>query len=284
LDPPRRPDRPQPSLAASVTIILILVGFGSAGWWLHLRPERELDPESIQRIPLDLAGWQGRDVPLDEGVERMLRADAHVQRSYRNDRGELVWLYVGYYGTERGGRPEHTPWVCYPSAGWLILASGERPLSVERGDRDGARMVELVVERQRERRLVHFWYRTTRSEAIASERTLTVDHVLGRFSPSGRADGALVRLSTPIAEGGIERARDRLARFADPLVGALEAHWPTTVAGEDGRHARSGGEARVARGEVGHDARASGPEPGPATERDGDRGGERQAVADRSTR
>lgn len=226
MDAPRSPARSQPSLVAHITIIVILVAFGSVGWWLHLRPERELEPESIQRISMQLASWRGEDVPLDEGVERMLRADAHVQRSYRNARGELVWLYVGYYGTERGGRPEHTPWVCYPSAGWLILASEERALPSLAREDESARVVELVVERHRERRLVQFWYRTTRSPAIASERSLTLDHVLGRLSPSGRADGALVRLSTPIGEGGIERARDRLARFADPLAAELEARWP----------------------------------------------------------
>ena len=44
----------------------------------------------------------GRRISISEGIEAMLRADAQVQRRYRNASGEIIWLYVGYYGTKRG--------------------------------------------------------------------------------------------------------------------------------------------------------------------------------------
>ena len=34
-----------------------------------------------------------------------------------------IWVYIGYYGTERGGRPEHVPRGCFTGAGWDIASA-----------------------------------------------------------------------------------------------------------------------------------------------------------------
>jgi len=227
LDEPRsNGEEPAPvSILASLSVIAILVVIGGLGWWLSLRTPLELDPKRIETFPVELSAWRGVDIPISESVERMLRADSQIQRNYTNEKGELVWLYIGYYGTERGGRPEHTPWVCYPSAGWEIESAKALRLDASDGLGD-AKMNELVVGQAGHKRLVHFWYATHRSTGVASESALTLDHLVGRFSLSGRADGALVRLSTPIGESGIEEARQRLDDFAEDLVPVLRSVWP----------------------------------------------------------
>lgn len=214
-------------LGARIMFVAMLLLFGGAGWWLHLRPNLESDPTTVEAIPIEMQDWSGRDIPLSAGVEIMLRADSQLQRMYENPDGEIVWVYVGYYGTKRGGRPEHTPWVCYPSAGWEIERKSELALSIPLEPEEDARINEILVERDGERRLVHFWYATHRSTAIASEFGLTLDHVAGRVSADGRADGALVRISTPVGGRGLESARKRLEAFAIPLVPEIERHWPS---------------------------------------------------------
>jgi len=218
------------SQSAGIALLLILAVAGCAIGWLNFRPAIEIDPGSIHEIPLTLDQWQGQEIPLSEGVEAMLRADSQIQRVYTtttstSDEG-LVWLYVGYYGTERGGRPEHTPWACYPSAGWVILSAIETCPGGHSSEASPDRLNELVVELHGKRRLVHFWYQTYRTKRIATEMGLTIDHVLGRLSTSGRADGALVRLSTPIDRRGLESARDRLRNFAAALEPQLRENWP----------------------------------------------------------
>jgi EpsI family protein len=206
-----------------------LLGTAALAWTFQLRPALEVDASALERLPTELAGWSGRDIPVESTVERMLRADFNLQRAYRREPGQVIWLYLGYYGTERGGRPEHAPQVCYPSAGWTILE--ERPAVV--ADRGGdLRVNELVVENQGERRLVYFWYHSHRRSGLRGDFELALDRLQGRLL-TGRADGALVRLSTPLDAGGKTAARTRLAGFASQLDPLLTQHWPTEEARGD---------------------------------------------------
>lgn len=198
-----------------------LVCFGILAWSLHARSELEVDPAPLDALPRALDRWQGSDIPLAGTVEAMLRADHNLQRAYRHPLGDLVWLYVGYYGTQRGGRPEHTPWECYPSAGWEIVEQGKLDLDAA----NDLRANELVVEREGEKRLVHFWYQSHRRTGLLGGADQAIDRLLGRLS-DGRADGALVRISTPLEPGRRDEARMRLASFATLLDPEMRAHWP----------------------------------------------------------
>lgn len=205
-------------------LVLALLAVGALSWWFQLRPALRVDASPLAALPRALGDWNGVDVPLESAVESMLRADFNVQRAYRHPLGDLVWLYVGYYGTERGGRPEHTPRVCYESHGWRIL--GEEVVAIETPDAR-LRANEYVVESAGERQLVHFWFRSHRSSGMLGGWDQTADRLLGRLL-AGRADGSLVRLSTPLRPGeDLVTARSRLLQFAGRLEPALALHWPT---------------------------------------------------------
>jgi len=207
----------------AVAGLLLAMGIvGAAAWWLQLRPPLHADYTPLSTLPMTLGSWSGESVPLDTGVERMLDADFNLQRAYQSpERDQLIWLYVGYYGTRRGGRPEHLPSACYPSAGWTIEHS--RTLVIDPG-RD-FRANEYVVSRLGRRRLVHFWYRSSRRTGMVGELNLRLDHLVGRLR-GGRADGALVRLSTPLVPAREAEARARLVAFALELDPLLAECWP----------------------------------------------------------
>lgn len=202
-------------------LCLLLVGVGALAWWLQLQPPLQVDASELAALPHRIGPWQARDVPLEATVEAELRADANVQRVYRHPTGETVWLYVGYYGTARGGRPEHTPRGCYTGAGYGI----ESTRSLEAAPDGELRVNEYVVERDGERQLVHFWYRSHRQTGLLGGLDQNLDRLLGRLL-DGRADGALVRLSTPLREGEEVQARSRLLAFAERLDPMLAARWP----------------------------------------------------------
>ena len=226
----------QPSVArtsertSTAFVAVLLVAVGALAWWVELRAPLRADASALGAIPIRLDGWEGSDLPLEDGAEAMLRADHNLLRAYTDRSGHLVWAYVGYYGTTRGGRPEHTPAACYEAHGWSIL--DRRVLTVP-GAPD-LRLTEYRVEQGSTLQLVQFWFRSFRSTGMLDGWDQTLDHLAGRFE-SGRADGALVRVSARLGEEGVEATRARLLAFAAMLDGQLAVHWPTEIPVADAR-------------------------------------------------
>jgi len=207
---------------AVVALVLLMAMVGAAAWWLQLRPRLHPDYTPLATLPTTIASWSGAASQLETKVEEMLNADFNLQRTYRRPgEPDVIWFYLGYYGTARGGRPEHLPGECYPSAGWKI----EQKRTIVIGPDPRWRANELLVSQRGERRLVHFWYRSSHRTGMLDVLSLSVDHLRGRLG-DGRADGALVRLSTPIGADGEAAARARLVAFAGSLDPLLDAHWP----------------------------------------------------------
>lgn len=217
-------DRVPPSRLdiGEILLLVLLVFVGAVSWWLLLRPSLQVDATPLAALPLEIAGWHGVDIPLEDDVTAMLRADLNVQRTYSGAGGDIVFLYIGYYGTDRGGRPEHTPEVCYPSAGWEIVRSDD--LVIDPGLGLGAN--EMLIERKGERRLVQFWYRSLYRTGIHDPIGALTDKILNRLL-NGRADGALVRVSMPLRPNAdLFIVRSQLRTFATSLEPLLAEHWP----------------------------------------------------------
>src|SRR5690606_24078327 len=97
-------------IGAMIALMLLV---GLAGWRLSARSELEVDVSPLAALPERIGPWQSVDVPMEPAVETELRADFNLQRAYVSPTRIPLMLYVGYYGTRRGGRPEHTPQGCY---------------------------------------------------------------------------------------------------------------------------------------------------------------------------
>jgi EpsI family protein len=210
----------------SLALGALLVAVGAFAWWLELRPSLAADTEPLRTLPRQIGPWRSVDVPLESEVEAALDADFNLQRAYSTGTGDVIWLYVGYYGTERGGRPQHTPRGCYTGAGWGIRAV--RALDAAPGG--ALRVNEYWIERDGEQRLVHYWYRSHRRTGMLGGLDQNLDRLLGRLL-DGRADGALVRVSAPLYHGGEVETRGKLLAFAaaiDPLLGE---RWPRETPG-----------------------------------------------------
>lgn len=199
-----------------------ILAVGGLAWWLQTRPGLVVDASPLASLPRTVGSWRSVELPLESAVESILRADFNVQRAYfAAPEADPVWVYIGYYGTERGGRPEHVPRGCYTGAGWDIASA--RVIGAEGGTE--RRMNEYRVERAGERQLVHFWYRSARRTGMIGGIDQRLDQILGRIQ-TGRADGALIRVSTALGAGGEPEARARLLAFGGELDRELAGYWP----------------------------------------------------------
>jgi hypothetical protein len=125
-----------PVIIAAITasFLMLILGLGYRVLAARLSAHGDASPISfaiMEKLPLQISDWTGKDVPLDEYVVRIADTDAHINRTYTRNNGlEFVSLYVAAGVKARDLMP-HRPEVCYTGAGWTLIdkRSLELPLS-----------------------------------------------------------------------------------------------------------------------------------------------------------
>jgi hypothetical protein len=94
--------------------------------------ETQVDPNALQALPFQIAGWMGRDVPLSDSLADATGCDAYVNRRYtRDDALQSASMFVAC-GTNVAEIMSHRPLGCYRGAGWKLI--DERAVSLRLPD------------------------------------------------------------------------------------------------------------------------------------------------------
>lgn len=176
----------------------------------------------LPALPLTIGEWTGVDAaPLDAEVRRVLGVDDYVLRTYRSAAG-AVGLYAGYYTSQKQGDAIHSPMNCLPGAGWV---PGEYALIPIEGAGRRIEVNRYVIRKGEDRQIALYWYEG-RGRAVANEyesRALLVWDSLRR----SRSDGALVRITSPVAKGQtIDDAERQAVAFGAQLLTQLARYIP----------------------------------------------------------
>jgi EpsI family protein len=172
-------------------------------------------------LPLTFDGWRGIDRgPLDPQTEQILQAESYIVRSYVRGAAS-VGLFVAYYATQRAGHTMHSPLNCLPGAGWDPVERQREPMSIAPGL--ALDVNRVVVQQGASRQLVYYWYQS-RGRSVASEYRARL--LLIRDSVTlHRSDGALVRVTSPIA-GSEGASAGEAASFVRALYPSLTRQLP----------------------------------------------------------
>lgn len=154
-----------------------------SGWvvttWVRSGYTFEVQPLSrgLETFPLEIDGYTGKDIPVDEEISRVLDADSSINRAYNGAKGSSVILHASAWL-----RPEtiasvapHSPKVCYTNAGWKILKEQTVQFSAPSGKWP---VCLLLLDREGERCVVGYWYQighsafNTAAEARSVHREL----------------------------------------------------------------------------------------------------------------
>ena len=204
----------RPSRAMIATAMAGLLA--AAAWQFVPEPgEAAVEREQFASFPRNLEGWRqagGREV-LSPAVEASLNADDyHSVNLVKPGEAAHVNLFMAWYLDQTDGGV-HSPEICLPSAGWEIAwlersdissdVNSQRPFPVNRAiiQKGEARMMVLYWFQQRDRRVAF---------DVAAKFYLMLDGITTR-----RTDGAMLRLTTPIAENESDAAAE--ARLVDVL-------------------------------------------------------------------
>jgi len=177
--------------------------------------------KKLAGFPIEMAGWTGKDDPFAASVMDAVATDDALHRKYDSADGS-VWLYVGYYGTRKGGRTGHLPHYCYPAAGYQIQEFGKEPLTL--ADGRSVDVYRLLVERKGQRTLVLYWIQSGEQKVLSDGLAMNLSRLRRRLT-QGRDDGAFVRISSIVTDS-VERTLEREKGFAVEVLRNLGDHWP----------------------------------------------------------
>lgn len=209
------------SVRASITCVLLL----GALLGLQLRSRGEAVPtrKSLDTFPTSIATWSVRQTSnLDPEIVNILKVSDYVMQRYASGDGRTLWLYIGYWSSQRKGAQMHSPRNCLPGGGWepieaslvtVALPAPYAPIVVNR----------YLIQRERDQQVVLYWYQS-QGKAIAGELTAKVEMVRSAITRN-RTDGALVRVSSPVV-GSAAATTDSLARYVEALYPILAEYLP----------------------------------------------------------
>jgi len=226
-------------------LIAVLLLIGTFGL-IQSFSENELlvSNKAFAQFPLDLAAeWKGRELGLDEKVLDKLKLSDYMMRVYvpvvaqGGEKSELsegeeeqgsqtssagpylpVWLYVGFYQSQRTGATYHSPKNCLPGAGWQFMKSDFMTLTMP--DQTGITVNKVLIQKGLDKQVILYWYHD-RGRVIASEYWAKI-YLVWDAMTKRRSDGSLVRISVPVQGGTEEEAFDHSVRF-------LHDMWPVLL-------------------------------------------------------
>jgi EpsI family protein len=164
----------------------------------------------------------GSDVPVEPRIVRALGVSDYLSRRYQGLGYPAVFLYVGFYKSQRMGEFIHSPKNCLPGAGWEPVSTGHKVLTTPGGKR--VLVNQYIVENGLHRQLVLYWYQS-HGRIIASEYRSKIYMVLDALRLN-RTDAALVRISTPINGKDQDGSIQRSAAFAEQFLARSEGLIP----------------------------------------------------------
>lgn len=205
----------QPSGALIGTALVMALG---AGLWQAIppRPLSVVEREPFYSFPSRLGDWTaGPAQRLDPATEKVLAADDYYSVTLVAEGAAAPTdLFIAWYKDQMTGGT-HSPTVCLPGAGWEIasLEAIDAPV----GEGAPFTLNRAVIQKGLDRMLVYYWYDQQGVRTASSyyaKLLITVAKVR-----TGRSDGALVRLITPILPGETDAAAE--ARLKDAMAEVL---------------------------------------------------------------
>jgi EpsI family protein len=206
---------------AAVVIILLLA---AALNHYFSKPDISLPRKSLAEFPKELGDWAVVSEHKIEGRSmKILQVDDYITRDYRNSKGEVIGLYIGYFKSQREGKGIHSPRQCLPGAGWVPVNTAVYQMAVPGHNPGTVPVNKFVMGKGLDRQLYLFWYHG-RGRIYASEYWNKI-YLIWDGLTKKRTDGALIRVNNPVL-GNPESALQTHTEFIKLFYPLLKEYIP----------------------------------------------------------
>jgi EpsI family protein len=211
----------KPSFVFSVIIFLSAIVAIRA---ISERGEPTVVSTNLEKIPMEINGCHAVEARFADYVYEELDADLHIYRHYRCNDSWQIDLYIGYYGTAKGGRTPHNPYACLPGAGWAIVKA-ERVEVVVQSEKRNSKVNYILAKKGDMYESVLHWYQSSGTKVLETGLKQNIQRFIGRILHN-RNDGAFVRVSASSTAKAIEDADQKTKTFAASILTLLPMYWP----------------------------------------------------------
>jgi EpsI family protein len=210
---------PRGRLATSSAILvatLLLLQLRSTGEAIPVR-------KPLDTLPKSVGQWHGREATVFEvEILNILKVKDYLMRRYQDGDGRSLWLYIGYWDSQRKGAAPHSPKNCLPGSGWEPVAASL--ITIPLPAAGGSIIINrYLIQKDNDQQLVLYWYHS-QGRAIAGEVAARIQMVKNSILRN-RTDGALVRVSSPVVRS-IAETEASLVKYVQALYPMLGEHLP----------------------------------------------------------
>jgi EpsI family protein len=202
-----------PRIGLAVSAVIIILTSMYVNVFLG-KSEARVARESLSTFPKVVGKWSGDDQLFTTSDLMNLGVDEYLMRRF-SDGKESIWLYIGYYKSQKEGAVPHSPRHCYPGSGFNPIKVDKVTIPVVYPGKREIRPNRYVFAKGSEREVVIYWYQS-RGRVIANEYEekfyLIWDSIF-----RNRSDGALVRFSTRATVETEEVASKQLGTFVSQI-------------------------------------------------------------------
>ena len=220
----------------TLTLTLLLATIASVAA-IASRSQPVVVTTNLENLPMEIAGYKATEDAFPDSVYEELNADKHIYRHYRSSDGPQVHLYIGYYGTAKGGRTGHNPYACLPGAGWGIIEARKVRLTPQSSQLtahrsaltkyypDAVEVNYVLVRKGDAYETVLYWYQSAGNDVLITGIEQNIQRFMGKLFHNSN-DGAFVRVSAISGGNQLEQAKSSVQHFAQEVLNLLPEYWP----------------------------------------------------------
>lgn len=182
-------------------IILSIFTFSFSGMILKTRELKE--PENLinlDSLPENFGNWsRGQELGLDIRSLDVLRLTSYVKRSYVNNEGKTLYLYIGYWASQTGEHQaaKHSPVLCLPSNGWITSNRENFEHSFKFNNSDVSINIRRILGELRGRSTLFYYWFFTGEEYYNQEWYALIKLSLQNLF-YGRNDGGIIEIAAEL--------------------------------------------------------------------------------------
>ena len=169
----------------------------------------------LQKIPMQIGEWNGKDFPLDESVYAILETRAIIHRSFVSDRGEDVFLSIVHYNDTKVDF--HAPEACLGGRGLKTIKTDKAITLFSDEKQKVVDVAQIVTNRASGQTLTYYFFKSgsyVGSNYIKMRLSIAINKMTNKNTRA-----SLIRVSTSLNSRNESLAEARLINF-------IEAFYP----------------------------------------------------------